>query len=68
MKHRGLYRITSPRFVAGFEATAELRVVINSAPILRYMQGWSINKVKEYCRKKHWRLKELDANNTDNRP
>ena len=30
--------------------------VIKAAPIVKYMHGWQRNNVREYCRKKGWRV------------
>lgn len=53
-ERRSLYRISARHFVAGFEAE-EGRVVF-SAPILRYMVGWSLGHVRDYCKTKRWKL------------
>lgn len=43
-----LIRIVAPHFVAG--------LVIGGpcAPIIRYMQGWSVDRIKAYCASKRW--------------
>ena len=48
--HRKLLHITAPHFCAG--------VVVGerAAPILRYMKDWSEEKIREYCRKKGWKI------------
>jgi len=30
--------------------------VVKTAPIVHYMKGWTLEKVKTYCRRKRWRL------------
>ena len=34
--------------------------VIEAAPILAYMNGWTLQKVKEHCKNKKWRYEEKD--------
>jgi hypothetical protein len=53
-----LARITAPHFVAGF--THNAKRVKWTAPIIRYMLGWPIKRVLEYCAKKKWRVELLD--------
>lgn len=47
-------QIEAPHFVAG--AVLEDGKVWWSAPIIRYMRGWSRNKVVTYCKRKTWHL------------
>lgn len=47
-----LIRITAPHFVAGL--LLEKDRVVMTAPILKYMLGWHVVKVKTYARKKKW--------------
>jgi hypothetical protein len=49
-----LYQITSPHFCAGIIRVNG--VVAKAAPILSYMTGWPIGKVKRYCAQKGWGL------------
>jgi len=30
-------------------------VVIQAAPIVKYMNGWTVGAVKDYCAKKGWK-------------
>ena len=63
-----LIRIVAPYFVAGIEIDGALGcydgyadepVTINrTAPILRYMRGWSDFKIKRHCRIKGWGYQE----------
>lgn len=48
-----LARITAPHFCAGLVFDGNMRV-IEAAPILRYMIGWSAGRVIDYCSRKHW--------------
>jgi hypothetical protein len=47
-----LIRIVAPHFVAG--AVAVDGKVTFFAPIISYMRGWGIDRVKNYCTKKGW--------------
>lgn len=51
-----LLRILAPHFVAGVELF-EGRAV-RSAPILRYMMGWTLQSIRDYCKRKQWTLEE----------
>lgn len=46
--------ITSPYFVAGYDLQTG-----NIAPIIKYMRGWSIEKIRSYCQRKGWSLEYL---------
>ncbi len=46
--------IYSPYFVAA--VILEMGVVVDAAPILRYMMGWSAVRVEGYCSRKGWVL------------
>ncbi len=50
-----LAQITAPHFVAGIILANDY--VIETAPILKYMNGWPKTKVWNYCRRKKWRIK-----------
>jgi hypothetical protein len=56
-----LYRITSARFVAGLDTREfdEGRRVFNTAPILRFMTGWTEEKMLRYCKTKGWTVEPL---------
>ena len=54
---RSLYRISARHFVAGFEV--EEGLVVFSAPILKYMVGWSVVRVVEYCKTKYCELEKV---------
>jgi hypothetical protein len=54
----------------GFTCGIVLRdgVVIEAAPIVKYMRGWTRERVREYCKGKGWRVSvvhELTAVTTD---
>lgn len=55
--HAGYVRITAPHFVAGVEtriSQAGFVIVCKCAPILKYMDGWPMHKVVQYCKRKKW--------------
>jgi len=60
-----LIHIIAPHFVAGIEleesqySDGEGPIVINAAPILKYMKLWTYAKVTDYCQKKGWKWKVL---------
>lgn len=47
-----LGQITAPHFCAGIVFVA--RVCTEPAPILRYMRGWTVERVRDYCATKQW--------------
>jgi hypothetical protein len=49
-----LAQIDGKRFMAGIVLRGDK--VVEAAPILRYMRGWSRDRVREYCRSKNWRV------------
>jgi len=48
-----LCRILAPHFTAGISVD---KVVHRAPPIVKYMIGWQISQVEDYCRKKGWTL------------
>lgn len=34
--------------------------VVEAAPIIRYMTGWFMDQVEEYCNKKGWNIVQND--------
>lgn len=46
-----LWQITTPRYCAGFEYDVSGNVVIRSAPILYWLRGWPMSRVRERCRR-----------------
>ena len=47
-----MIRIVAPHFVAGVVLKDER--VIYAAPILKWMAGWTVDRVEGYCRSKGW--------------
>jgi len=60
MLHDILYRITAPYFCAGIFTNPQGQVIYG-APILKYMSGWSINKVMNYVSYKQWEIEEVKS-------
>lgn len=60
----GLLRISAPHFCAGAEVVHGT-VDGNVAPIIRYMRGWRIERVRSYCRQKQWQLLECGVDLAD---
>jgi len=57
-----LLRIEAPHFVAGVETRLTFtsgEQVSRAAPIIKYMKGWNVSRVYEYCEKKGWNLRVL---------
>lgn len=46
-------RIEAPHFIAGLIMDGDK--VIGGAPIVKYMIGWTRQKVEIYCAKKGWK-------------
>lgn len=53
-----LYQITSSHFCAGIVRVNG--VVKIAAPIVKYMTGWPIGKVRRYCEQKGWGLEWVE--------
>lgn len=49
-----LARIEAPHFVAGIVLKDD--VVVIAADIIKYMGGWSRDRVRDYCAGKGWRI------------
>jgi hypothetical protein len=47
--------IDAPHFYAAVVLRCD--VVIRAAPILKYMMGWSSERVKQYARRKGWDIR-----------
>lgn len=52
-------QVQAPHFTAGL--TLYQDVVEEAAPIINYMKGWSRDRVREYCRKKQWKVFTVDT-------
>ena len=46
--------ITAPHFVAAYDMQNH-----NIAPILKYMRGWTLDRIRSYCRSKGWKCEVL---------
>lgn len=47
-----LAQITAPHFCAGLDLKDDR--VTATAPILKYMNGWTRDRVRSYCKSKKW--------------
>jgi hypothetical protein len=54
-----LARISANHFVAGIVLRSA--VVVEAAPIVHYMLGWSARRVADYCRSKGWTIERVPA-------
>lgn len=52
-----LAQIDAPHFVAGIVLDSD--VVVEAAPIVRYMRGWTRDRVCAYCQRKGWSVKSV---------
>lgn len=52
------FQITAPHFVAGL-TVGRYGYVSSAAPIIGYLVGWHIEKVKELCKEKDFDLLEV---------
>jgi len=52
-----LVQITSRWFCAGVVLDAD--VVIEAAPIIKYMKGWSRERVVAYCKQRGFKIVEV---------
>lgn len=53
-------QITAPNFCAGIVVDSD-RYVVEAAPILRYMVGWSLAQTTAYCWKRRWKIEQVAA-------
>lgn len=49
-----MIRITAPHFCAGI---ADGR----AAPILKYMKGWTVRRIREYCVQRGWSFEQFTS-------
>jgi hypothetical protein len=36
-----------------------------ASPMIRFMKGWHIGEVEDYCWKKRWKLEQLDTSSQE---
>ena len=58
MKTR-LHSIEGPYFCACVITDVLSNVIVKTAPILHYMQGWHLKRLKVHCKLKKWAYLEL---------
>lgn len=51
------YQIVTDYFTASFVMIGGR--VQKTAPIIKYMSHWNLHTIKDYCKKKGWRLIEI---------
>jgi len=54
-----LLRITSAYFCAGYDTS--LNAI---APIIAYMRGWPLDKIRSYCHRRNFVLEEIRPDGT----
>lgn len=52
------YQVTSSFFCAGVRVRGN--IIFDAAPILDYTKGWTVEKLKNYCRVRNWTLQAVD--------
>jgi len=57
--HHYLWRITAPHFCAGIFIWNG--TVMDTAPILRYMKGYSPSWIAGYCTRKGWQIEYVEG-------
>lgn len=60
-----LFRIEAPHFAAGGSSIRKMglykdELVVEAAPIIKYMKGWYLSKVASYCKKKNWEFMTIE--------
>jgi hypothetical protein len=64
--HQGILRVECRYFTAGAIIGLEGKVVF-TAPIIKYMNGWTQSQVEAYCKKKGWSCEYINNRyRTDN--
>lgn len=53
-----LFQINASHFCAG--GVIENRLIINAAPIIKYMIGWNVEKAYYFCIKRKWNIKSYN--------
>lgn len=57
-RERRLIYINAPHFFAGL--IVQNNKVIEAAPIIKYMRGWSQHAIKVYCQHKGWEVRRVE--------
>ena len=58
-----LYQIKAPYFTAGLffgYSKGDDLFVMEAAPIIKYMKGWNLNRLENYCKRKGWDCNEVE--------
>lgn len=59
---KGVFQVQAPHFTAGGTWAEEVGGAWrcqSSAPIIKYMTGWSMWAVQAYCKRKNWTYEEV---------
>lgn len=54
-----LWQVSAHHMHSGIEVNVGSQTVYRAAPILGYMSGWTLGRVKDYCAKKRWGLRRI---------
>lgn len=57
-----LAQIKAPHFTAGI--VLDDGIVTTTAPIVKYMKGWTRDRVRDYCHQKMWHIKIVNQQDT----
>jgi hypothetical protein len=58
-KGTDLYRIVAPYFTVEIQVCRVMEEVTFAPPIVKFMKGWDVGQVDDYCWKKRWKLEQL---------
>jgi hypothetical protein len=54
-----LYRVTSNYFCAGL--IMRNGKVVRAAPIIKYMKGWNIVRIRQYAARRNWTVERVES-------
>jgi hypothetical protein len=49
-----------PRFVAGIYGDRN-GIIVRAAPIVSYLRGWDLVRVRDYVRSRHWQIEGVST-------
>jgi hypothetical protein len=61
-----LAAIDAPHFYAGIVLRRDK--VVEAANIVRYMKGWSRDRVRSYCKEKKWKVSVVNVTSSHDGP
>jgi hypothetical protein len=59
------YKIITPFVTVKVEICRVMNEVTFASPMIRFMKGWHIGEVEDYCWKKRWKLEQLDTSSQE---